>query len=139
MKLKFKKGNTVKVISGDDRGKSGEIIEIFKDRYRATVKGLNMVKKHTKPTKEKKGGIVSVEQSIHLSNLLVEVADKKKLGKKEETKASAKPKTKEKSSVKKVKKDSKKKDIKKNIKPIKKNSEKKDTKKTSKTTKKKGK
>ena len=139
MKLKFKKGNTVKVISGDDRGKSGEIIEIFKDRYRATVKGLNMVKKHTKPTKEKKGGIISVEQSIHLSNLLVEVADKKKLGKKEETKVSVKPKTKEKSSVKKVKKDSKKKDIKKNIKPIKKNSEKKDTKKTSKTTKKKGK
>ena len=139
MKLKFKKGNTVKVISGDDRGKSGEIIEIFKDRYRATVKGLNMVKKHTKPTKEKKGGIISVEQSIHLSNLLVEVADKKKLGKKEETKASVKPKAKEKSSVKKVKKDSKKKDIKNNIKPIKKNSEKKDTKKTSKTTKKKGK
>ena len=139
MKLKFKKGNTVKVISGDDRGKSGEIIEIFKDRYRATVKGLNMVKKHTKPTKEKKGGIVSVEQSIHLSNLLVEAADKKKLGKKEETKASVKPKAKEKSSVKKVKKDSKKKDIKKNIKPTKKNSEKKDTKKTSKTTKKKGK
>ena len=139
MKLKFKKGNTVKVISGDDRGKSGEIIEIFKDRYRATVKGLNMVKKHTKPTKEKKGGIISVEQSIHLSNLLVEVADKKKLGKKEETKASVKPKTKEKSSVKKIKKDSKKKDIKKNIKPTKKNSEKKDTKKTSKTTKEKGK
>ena len=139
MKLKFKKGNTVKVISGDDRGKSGEIIEIFKDRYRATVKGLNMVKKHTKPTKEKKGGIISVEQSIHLSNLLVEVANKKKLGKKEETKVSVKPKAKEKSSVKKVKKDSKKKDIKKNIKPTKKNSEKKDTKKTSKTTKKKGK
>ena len=139
MKLKFKKGNTVKVISGDDRGKSGEIIEIFKDRYRATVKGLNMVKKHTKPTKEKKGGIISVEQSIHLSNLLVEVADKKKLGKKEETKVSVKPKAKEKSSVKKVKKDFKKKDIKKNIKPTKKNSEKKDTKKTSKTTKKKGK
>ena len=139
MKLKFKKGNTVKVISGDDRGKSGEIIEIFKDRYRATVKGLNMVKKHTKPTKEKKGGIISVEQSIHLSNLLVEIADKKKLGKKEESKVSIKTKTKEKSSVKKVKKDSKKKDIKKNIKPTKKNSEKKDTKKTSKTTKKKGK
>ena len=139
MKLKFKKGNTVKVISGDDRGKSGEIIEIFKDRYRATVKGLNMVKKHTKPTKEKKGGIISVEQSIHLSNLLVEVADKKKLGKKEETKVSVKPKTKEKSSVKKVKKDSKKKDIKKNIKPTKKNSEKKDVKKASKTTKKIGK
>ena len=132
MKLKFKKGNTVKVISGDDRGKSGEIIEIFKDRYRATVKGLNMVKKHTKPTKEKKGGIISVEQSIHLSNLLVEVADKKKLGKKEETKASVKTKTKE-------KKDSKKKNIKKNIKPIKKNSEKKDTEISSKTTKKIGK
>lgn len=139
MKLKFKKGNTVKVISGDDRGKSGEIIEIFKDRYRATVKGLNMVKKHTKPTKEKKGGIISVEQSIHLSNLLVEIADKKKLGKKEESKVSVKPKTKEKSSVKKVKKDSKKKDIKKNTKPTKKNSEKKNTKKNSKTTKKRGK
>ncbi len=139
MKLKFKKGNTVKVISGDDRGKSGEIIEIFKDRYRATVKGLNMVKKHTKPTKEKKGGIISVEQSIHLSNLLVEIADKKKLGKKEESKVSIKTKTKEKFSVKKVKKDSKKKDIKKNIKPTKKNSEKKNTKKNSKTTKKKGK
>ena len=139
MKLKFKKGNTVKVISGDDRGKSGEIIEIFKDRYRATVKGLNMVKKHTKPTKEKKGGIISVEQSIHLSNLLIEVADKKKLGKKEEIKASVKTKSKEKSSVKKLKKDSKKKDIKKNIKPTKKNSEKKDVKKASKTTKKIGK
>lgn len=139
MKLKFKKGNTVKVISGDDRGKSGEIIEIFKDRYRATVKGLNMVKKHTKPTKEKKGGIISVEQSIHLSNLLVEIADKKKLGKKEVSKVSVKTKTKEKSSVKKVKKDSKKKDIKKNIKPTKKNSEKKNIKKNSKTTKKKGK
>ena len=125
MKLKFKKGNTVKVISGDDRGKSGEIIEIFKDRYRATVKGLNMVKKHTKPTKEKKGGIISVEQSIHLSNLLVEVADKKKLGKKEETKISVKPKSKEKPPTKKLKKDTKKKDVKKNIKPTKKNSEKK--------------
>jgi large subunit ribosomal protein L24 len=98
-----------------------------------------MVKKHTKPTKEKKGGIISVEQSIHLSNLLVEIADKKKLGKKEESKVSVKPKTKEKSSVKKVKKDSKKKDIKKNTKPTKKNSEKKNTKKNSKTTKKKGK
>ena len=125
MKLKFKKGNTVKVISGDDRGKSGEIIEIFKDRYRATVKGLNMVKKHTKPTKEKKGGIISLEQSIHLSNLLVEVADKKKLGKKEETKISVKPKSKEKPPTKKLKKDTKKKDVKKNIKPTKKNSEKK--------------
>ena len=90
MKLKFKKGYTVKVISGDDRGKSGEIIEIFKDRYRATVKGLNMVKKHTKPTKEKKGGIVSIEKSIHLSNLSVVDADKKVTkGKKEESKKTA--------------------------------------------------
>ena len=89
MKLKFKKGYTVKVISGDDRGKSGEIIEIF-NRYRATVKGLNMVKKHTKPTKEKKGGIVSIEKSIHLSNLSVVDADKKVTkGKKEESKKTA--------------------------------------------------
>ena len=105
----IKKGFKVRILTGKDKKKEGEVIEIDRANNRAKVKEVNMVKKHTKPTKEKKGGIVSVEQSIHLSNLLVEVADKKKLGKKEETKASVKPKTKEKSSVKKVKKDYKKK------------------------------
>ena len=123
MKLKFKKGHTVKVISGDDRGKSGEIIEIFKDRSRATVKGLNMVKKHTKPTKEKKGGIVSIEKSIHLSNLSVVEADKKVTkGKKEESKKiPSKPNLSE-NKKKKIKKDPMKKDTKKITKPTKKKS-----------------
>jgi len=121
MKLKFKKGYTVKVISGDDRGKSGEIIEIFKDRYRATVKGLNMVKKHTKPTKEKKGGIVSIEKSIHLSNLSVVDADKKVTkGKKEESKKSSSKLNLSGSKTKKIKKDPMKKDTKKITKPTKK-------------------
>jgi len=121
MKLKFKKGYTVKVISGDDRGKSGEIIEIFKDRYRATVKGLNMVKKHTKPTKEKKGGIASIEKSIHLSNLSVVDADKKVTkGKKEESKKTSSKPNLFGSKTKKIKKDPMKKDTKKIIKPNKK-------------------
>ena len=121
MKLKFKKGYTVKVISGDDRGKSGEIIEIFKDRYRATVKGLNMVKKHTKPTKEKKGGIVSIEKSIHLSNLSVVDADKKVTkGKKEESKKTSSKPNLSGSKTKKIKKDPMKKDTKKITKPNKK-------------------
>ena len=121
MKLKFKKGYTVKVISGDDRGKSGEIIEIFKDRYRATVKGLNMVKKHTKPTKEKKGGIVSIEKSIHLSNLSVVDADKKiTKGKKEESKKTSSKPNLSGSKTKKIKKDPMKKDTKKITKPTKK-------------------
>ena len=121
MKLKFKKGYTVKVISGDDRGKSGEIIEIFKDRYRATVKGLNMVKKHTKPTKEKKGGIVSIEKSIHLSNLSVVDADKKiTKGKKEESKKTSSKPNLSGSKTKKIKKDPVKKDTKKITKPNKK-------------------
>ena len=124
MKLKIKKGYTVKVISGDDRGKSGEIIEIFKDRYRAIVKGLNMVKKHTKPTKEKKGGIISVEKSIHLSNLSVVDSDKKvNKGKKEEGKkaGSSKPNLSG-NNTKKIKKNPMKKDTKKAIKPTKKKS-----------------
>ena len=121
MKLKFKKGYTVKVISGDDRGKSGEIIEIFKDRYRATVKGLNMVKKHTKPTKEKKGGIVSIEKSIHLSNLSVVDSDKKVTkGKKEESKKTASKPNLSGNKTKKIKKDPMKKDTKKITKPTKK-------------------
>ena len=123
MKLKFKKGYTVKVISGDDKGKSGEIIEIFKDRYRATVKDLNMVKKHTKPTKEKKGGIVSIEKSIHLSNLSVVDSDKKVTkGKKEESKKTASKPNLSGSKTKKIKKDPMKKDTKKVIKPTKKKS-----------------
>ncbi len=65
----LKKGTKVKVCVGKDKGKSGEIIEINRVRNLAKVKAVNMVKKHKKPTKENKGGIISKESFIHLSNL----------------------------------------------------------------------
>ena len=65
----IKKGIKVKVISGKDKNKDGEVIEIDRQKNRAKVKGINMVKKHIKTTKEKKGGIISKENFIHLSNL----------------------------------------------------------------------
>ena len=72
----IKKGTKVKIISGKDRNKDGEIIEIDRKNNRAKVKGINMVKKHVKTTKEKKGGIVSKENFIHISNLSL-IIDKK--------------------------------------------------------------
>ena len=66
----IKKGLKVKVLTGKDRKKEGEIIEIDRKNNRAKVKGINIVKKHVKTTKEKKGGIVSKENFIHLSNLI---------------------------------------------------------------------
>ena len=65
----IKKGLKVKVLTGKDRKKEGEVIEIDRANNRAKVKEINMVKKHIKTTKEKKGGIVSKESFIHLSNL----------------------------------------------------------------------
>ena len=65
----IKKGLKVKVLSGKDKNKDGEVIEIDRKNNRAKVKGINMVKKHVKTTKEKKGGIVSKENFIHISNL----------------------------------------------------------------------
>ena len=65
----IKKGTKVKVLTGKDKKKEGEIIEIDRQNKRAKVKGINMVKKHVKTTKEKKGGIISKENFIHLSNL----------------------------------------------------------------------
>ena len=65
----IKKGMKVKIISGKDKGKDGEVIEIDRKNTRVKVKGVNIVKKHVKTTKEKKGGIVSKENFIHLSNL----------------------------------------------------------------------
>ena len=69
--MKLKKGNLVKVITGKDKNKSGEIIEIKNKLNKAKVKGVNIVKKHLKATKEKKGGIISKENFIHLSNLMI--------------------------------------------------------------------
>ena len=65
----IKKGLKVKIIAGKDKNKEGEVIEIDRKNYRAKVKGINIVKKHVKTTKEKKGGIVSKENFIHFSNL----------------------------------------------------------------------
>ena len=67
--MSLKKGMKVKVCVGKDKGKSGEIIEINRVRDFAKVKDVNMLKKHKKPTKENKGGIVTKEGYIHLSNL----------------------------------------------------------------------
>ena len=79
----FKKGNKVKILTGKDKNKDGEIIEIDRNKNRAKVKGLNMIQKHIKTTKEKKGGIVSKENYIHISNL--KIFNEKKI-KKEEVK-----------------------------------------------------
>jgi len=65
----LKKGAQVKVISCKDKGKTGEILEINRKLNKIKVKAINMVKKHTKPTKENKGGIISKESFIHQSNV----------------------------------------------------------------------
>ena len=75
----IKKGIKVKIIAGKDKNKDGEIIEIDRQNNRAKVKEINMVKKHVKTTKEKKGGIFSKESFIHLSNLkLIDTKNKEK-------------------------------------------------------------
>jgi large subunit ribosomal protein L24 len=70
-KLHIKKGDKVKVIAGNDKGEVGDVIEIFPDKNRAIVEGMNMKKKHRKPTQEAAGGIVDIPASIHISNLML--------------------------------------------------------------------
>ena len=65
----LKKGTQLKVISGKDKGKTGEILEINRKFNKVKVKSINMIKRHTKPTKENKGGIISKESFIHQSNV----------------------------------------------------------------------
>ena len=67
----IKKGVKVKILSGKDKNKDGDVIEIDRKKNRAKVKGINMIKKHVKTTKEKKGGIISKENFVHLSNLSI--------------------------------------------------------------------
>ena len=78
----IKKGLKVRVLTGKDKKKEGEIIEIDRFNNRAKVKEINMVKKHIKTTKEKKGGIVSKESFVHISNLRLidDKIKKKKVG-----------------------------------------------------------
>ncbi len=81
----LKKGAQVKIISGKDKGKTGEILEINRKLNKIKIKSINMIKRHTKPTKENKGGIISKESFIHQSNvknLDTAKKTKKELGKK---------------------------------------------------------
>ena len=81
----IKKGLKVKIIAGKDKKKEGEVIEIDRSRNLAKVKGINLIKKHVKTTKEKKGGIIEKENYLNISNLSminVENKDKKKVVKK---------------------------------------------------------
>tara|TARA_B100001057_G_scaffold221912_1_gene222298 strand:+ start:539 stop:787 length:249 start_codon:yes stop_codon:yes gene_type:complete len=80
----IKKGLKVQILTGKDKKKEGEVIEIDRRNDRAKVKEINMVKKHVKTTKEKKGGIISKESFIHISNL--KLIDEKNKGKKIEAK-----------------------------------------------------
>ena len=67
--INVKKGTQVKIISGKDKGKTGEILEISRRNNKVKIKSINMIKKHLKPTKENKGGIISKENFIHISNI----------------------------------------------------------------------
>ncbi len=78
----IKKGLKVKILTGKDKKKEGEVIEIDRSNNRAKIKDINMVKKHVKTTKEKKGGIISKESFIHISNLKL-IDEKLKKSKKE--------------------------------------------------------
>lgn len=72
MKLHVKKGDTVKVIAGDDKGTIAKVLKIYPEKNRAIVEGVNVNKKHTKPNaKNTQGGIVEQEAPIHISNLMV--------------------------------------------------------------------
>lgn len=71
-KLKIKKGDTVKVIAGDDKGKQGRVLSVDAVTHRAIVEGINMATKHSRPSaKNTKGGIVHQEASVHISNLML--------------------------------------------------------------------
>ncbi|HNU59206.1 MAG TPA: 50S ribosomal protein L24 [Aquaticitalea sp.] len=70
MKFKIKSGDNVRVIAGDHKGSEGKVLKIVKDKNKAIVEGVNMVKKHTKPSAQNpQGGIVEKEAAIHISNL----------------------------------------------------------------------
>ena len=72
VKLHVRKGDTVQIIAGNDKGKSGKVLEVNKAKYRAIVEGANMITKHVKPSATNpEGGIQQTEASIHLSNLMV--------------------------------------------------------------------
>ena len=68
-KLHIRRGDTVIVIAGDDKGKTGEVLQVFPDKMRAVVDGINIVKKHVKATQNEEGGIIDQPAAVHVSNL----------------------------------------------------------------------
>ena len=74
----IKKGSNVKILTGKDKNKTGEVIEVDNNNYRVKIKGANIIKKHIKTTKDKKGGIFEKENFIHASNVVVLKNEKKK-------------------------------------------------------------
>ena len=75
--MKIKKGDSVQVITGNDTGKTGRIIKVFLDKERVVVEGVNMVKKHARPTQDNpQGGIIEKEATIHISNIMMVVGGK---------------------------------------------------------------
>ena len=74
--MKIKKGDIVKVITGSDSGKQGRVIKVFLDKDRLVIEGVNMVKKHARPTQDNpQGGIMEKEASIHVSNVMLVAGD----------------------------------------------------------------
>ena len=74
----IKKGSDVKILTGKDKNKTGEVIEVDRNNDRIKIKGANMIKKHIKTTKDKKGGIFEKENFIHISNVVILKKEQKK-------------------------------------------------------------
>tara|TARA_B100001146_G_scaffold39945_1_gene33747 strand:- start:369 stop:674 length:306 start_codon:yes stop_codon:yes gene_type:complete len=75
--MKIKKGDTVQITTGNDAGKTGRVIKVYLDKDRAIVEGVNIVKKHARPTQDNpQGGIIEKESSIHISNIMLVVGGK---------------------------------------------------------------
>lgn len=70
MASRIRKNDTVQIMAGKDKGKTGEVLQVFPKEDRVTVRGMNMVKRHIKPTQQQHGGIVEKEAPIHISNVM---------------------------------------------------------------------
>ena len=75
--MKIKKSDTVQIITGNDAGKTGRVIKVFLDKDRVVVEGVNMIKKHARPTQDNpQGGIIEKEATIHISNVMLVASGK---------------------------------------------------------------
>ena len=76
-KMKIKKGDKVIILSGDDKGKTGEVLKAMPKESKVVVQGVNLVKRHTKPSQTTPGGIITKEAAIHVSNVAIVTSDGK--------------------------------------------------------------